>query len=130
MRYALCLLVFAGIGFCFSGSDTNQYLKLSEFRGNGKTRLVARNTSGRPVVAFVVAAVHRKTGQEDTTSVYSAVYSGKDNLASGKSINVGEWDTHETPPNVFVDYVRLADGTTWRNSVTEQGKEIAARFRN
>jgi hypothetical protein len=133
MRYALCLLLFAGMGFCFTGADTNPYLKLSEFRKNGKVQLVAQNISGKPIIAYVIAVVRRKGGHDDT-NIYSGVYSGKDTLASGKSIDVAEWNarmmSNAPTANIFVDYVRLADGTTWGNSVTEQGKEVAARFKN
>jgi hypothetical protein len=30
--------------------------------------------------------------------------------------------------NASVDYVRLADGTTWGKIATDEAKEIAARF--
>ena len=32
------------------------------------------------------------------------------------------------PAKVFVDYVRLADGTTWGDATTDQAKQIAVRF--
>jgi hypothetical protein len=134
MRVTLCLFVFASIGFSFSGADSNPYLKLSEFRKDGKVRLVAQNIAGKPIIAYVIAVVRRKGGHDEQTNVYSGAYTGKDTLASGKSIDLAEWDTRlmssSPTPNIFVDYVRLADGTTWGNSATARGKEVAAQFKN
>lgn len=133
MRRTLCQFLFASFGFYFSGARTNPYLRLSESTKNGKVQLVPENTSGRPIVAYVVAVVRRR-GSLNQEKVYAGVYTGKDSLPSGKSIQLAQWETrmmsNAPTPHLFVDYVRMADGTAWGNCVTEQGKEVAARFKN
>jgi hypothetical protein len=64
-------------------------------------------------------------------TVHYGVYSGKDQLAAGETVQVAKLETRliSGKLKVFVDYIRLADGTVWGDPVTEQGKEVATRFK-
>jgi len=48
----------------------------------------------------------------------------------GQTVKLGEIPAGSAADklNAYVDYVRLADGTTWGNIATDEAKEIAAHF--
>jgi hypothetical protein len=107
-----------------SGADTNPYIKLSHVIKNGTLRITAKNISNKPVVAYVVAV--EDGGQATTHHDY---YTGRDSFGPGKSIElVFALPSASAAPKVFVDYVRLADNSTWGNQVTDDGKDVAASF--
>lgn len=107
-----------------SQSPNGPFLRLEQTNANGSMQFVARNISHKPIVAYVVVAEgsnHR--------SVWHGVYTGKDVLPAGETVKVGELpDAQAAKERVFVDYVRLADGTIWGKATTDEAKEISARF--
>ncbi len=104
------------------------YLKLNRATTGGQIEVAVENISGKPVVAYVVAVQH-SNGQSSTVSY--GVYTDGDHLAPGALIGVAKVDSRSVSGELtaYVDYVRLADGTSWGDTVTEQGKLVAARFR-
>lgn len=107
-----------------SQSPNNPFLRLEQTNANGSMQLVAKNISLKPIVAYVVVA-------EDSNhrSVWHGVYTGKDTLPAGETVKVGELpEAQAAKEHVFVDYVRLANGTTWGKATTDEAKEISARF--
>src|SRR5258705_7015103 len=91
---------------------------------NGNVQFIGKNISHKPIVAYVVVAEwsnHR--------SVWHGVYGGPDSLPAGQTVTVGEAHVGSAGKfNASVDYVGLADGTTWGDIATDDAKEIAARF--
>lgn len=120
------LLGIAVISTVLCGAE-DFYLKLRQTAKEGKTHLTAENISGKPIVAYVVVVQH-KSGQ--TTTVHSGVYTGNDRLAAGSILQLANLEPGVGPDewNVFIDYVRLEDGRSWGDPITEQGKATAARF--
>jgi hypothetical protein len=59
------------------------------------------------------------------------VYTGNDKFAAGDTIELAKVNAPSESGTVraFVDYVCLSDGTVWGDAVTEQAKEVAARFK-
>jgi hypothetical protein len=110
-----------------SGAES-PYLKLTQVTNDQVIRIAAQNVSEKPIVAYAVAIQH-SNGQ--STTVHYAVYSGQDQFAVGGVVSVANLETRliSGELKIFVDYVRLADGATWGDPVTEQGKEVAARFK-
>ena len=105
-----------------SAVPNSPFLSVNQTKKNGKTELVVKNVSHRPIVAYVVIV-----DSPDHRSVYHGVYTGKDALAAGKTATIGE--VAPTDVKVSIDYVRLADGTTWGAAATDDAKEISSRFR-
>ena len=66
------------------------------------------NVSQKPIVAYVVVVE-----SPNHRSVLHGVYTGKDALAVGQTAAVGEVAAPIDQVKGFIDYVRLADGTTW-----------------
>jgi hypothetical protein len=62
-------------------------------------------------------------------SVWKGVYTEGRMLKEGKSFDIGEAPgVLNTGTKIFVDYLRLADGTSWGPVSTEVAKEVVARF--
>ena len=53
-----------------------------------------------------------------------------ESLKPGKIVEIGHVPIGSASERVtiLVDYVRLADGTEWGNSTTEEAKEVAVRY--
>lgn len=130
MRIATLLTVLVSICLSLTGADSRPYLKLRQYAKDGKIQVAVENVSGKPIVAYVVAVEYAKKGGGQSTTVHYGVYSGEDQFAPGDKVHVAELKASRVSgdPKVLVDYVRLADGNTWGDQVTEQGKEVAARF--
>ena len=126
MRVAASLIALAMV---LPGAES-PYLKVHQKAEDGIIHLSAENVSDKPIVAYVVA-VERKTDSGKATIVHSGVYTGEDQFAAQGTVSLGTLDTRSSSaaPSVIVDYVRLSDGTVWGDAVTEQGKEVAARFK-
>jgi hypothetical protein len=116
---ASILLVATGV----SAAPSSPFLRLEQTNKSGKVQLAVKNVSQKPVVAYVVVVE-----SPDHRSVFHGVYAGKDALAAGQSAAVGEVAAHKDQVRASVDYVRLADGTTWGDAATDDAKEISARF--
>jgi len=121
-----CLIALTSAAIILCGAES-PYLKLNQSAKDGKIQVAAENISGKPIVAYVVVIQH-SNGQ--STTVHSSVYSGSDQFGAGKTAEVDNLDIRNISGElrVFVDYVRLADGTVWGDPVTERGKEVAAQL--
>jgi hypothetical protein len=88
-------------------------------------RVSVKNISQSAIVAYVVVAE-----RGERRIVWPGVYTGGNTLAVGKSITLGDLPIGSSTDQarVFVDYVRLADGSAWGDATTDQAKKIAARF--
>jgi hypothetical protein len=106
-----------------SAAPNSPFLRLEQTNKSGRVQLAVKNISQKPVVAYVVVVE-----SPDHRSVFHGVYTGKDALAAGRSAGVGEVAAHKDQVRAFVDYVRLADGTTWGDAATDDAKEISVRF--
>lgn len=122
---AVLLSMSLGIfGADVSGADTNPYIKLTHVIKDGTVRISAKNISQKPIVAYVVAL---EDGGQATT--HHDFYAGRDSFGPGKTIQlIFALQSVSGMPRVFVDYVRLADSSTWGNAVTDEGKDVAASF--
>jgi hypothetical protein len=99
-------------------------IRLTQTIKNGTLRVSIKNVSNQPISAYVVAV--ESEGQSNT---HHDVFTGRDAFRPGKTIElVFAVQSTSSTPNVFVDFVRLADSSTWGNRVTDDGKEVAASF--
>jgi hypothetical protein len=98
---------------------------LEQTTTNGTVRVSGKNISQSGIVAYVVVA---ERGQRRI--VWNGVYTRGDTLGVGKSVTLGDVPIGSSTDlaKIFVDYVRLADGSAWGDATTDQAKEIAARF--
>jgi hypothetical protein len=117
----LSLTVAAGL----PAANNSPLFRLAQATKNGKVQVTGRNVAKAPLVAYVVVAEH---GYQRV--VWNAVYTGQDKLNAGQKIMVGDIpaDAASGGVKVFVDYVRLADGTTWGEAQTEQARTVISRF--
>jgi len=106
-------------------ASDSPFLHIQQRTQNGQLHLIGENIAQNPIVAYVVVAAR---GGNQT--VFTGVYTAGDSLAAKKSIDMGMMPagSAEAPAKIFVDFVRLADGTTWGKATTDQAKEIAARL--
>jgi hypothetical protein len=109
------------------GSDCTSTIQLRHKKDDGKETVVAKNISGKPIVAYVVATeVNRTTG--DRVQVFSGVFTDGDSLHPGASLAIGSVSSNATELKPVIDYVRLADGSTCGAASTNEAKAVAARF--
>jgi hypothetical protein len=114
------------LGTELSRGENNNPIKLTHTMKDGTIRVSIKNISTRPISAYVVAV--ESGGQWNT---HHDFFTGRDVFRPGKTIElVFAVQLTSSTPNVFVDYVRLADNSTWGNQVTEDGREVAASFQN
>lgn len=107
-----------------SAAPNSPFLRLQETDENGKVQFGVKNISEKPVIAYVVVVE-----SPNYRSVFHGVYTGKDALGVGQTATMGEVAASVDQVKAFVDYLRLADGTTWGDAATDDAKEISARFR-
>ncbi len=119
--FLITLVVFVSV--CASAGSSSPFLRLEQVNRAGKMRLAVKNISQRPIVAYVVVVE-----SENHRSVLHGVYTGKDTLAVGKTATLLETAAPVDQMKISIDYVRLADGTTWGDASTDDAKEISARF--
>jgi hypothetical protein len=109
------------------GTDCTSAIQLREHVQNGKRAITAKNTSNRPIVAYVIAG-----GDGDATGnpihVFYGVFDDGDSLRPGASMEIGSVDSSGTELTPFVDYVRAAGGWSCGSASTEQAKEVVSRF--
>ena len=131
MRLAPLVAALVFICLNLTGADRNPYLKLRQRTKDGKIQFAIQNASGKPIVAYVVAVEYTSQDGSQSKTVHYGVYSGKDRFVAGRTLQVAELEARRVSgePTILVDYVRLADGTTWGDHVTDEGKEVAARFK-
>ena len=120
------LLSVAVSGYC---SDCASVLQVKSQERDGKEHFVARNTSGKPIVAYVVVDPERdENGKPRHT--FSGVFTAPDWLRPGKSMDIGSVPSMFHKPAILVDYVRTADGWSCGSAATNEAKHIIARFGN
>jgi hypothetical protein len=107
-------------------ANDNPFFRVKETTSNGVLRVIGTNVSRSPIVAYVV--VFQRANQR---AVWRGVYNEGDTLAIGKSVRVGAVPAgpYLGRPIVNVDYIRLANGTSWGNATTDEAKDIIARFK-
>jgi hypothetical protein len=120
--FLIASLVLVAIGV--SAAPNSPFLRLEQMTKGGKVQLAVENISQKPIVAYVVVVE-----SPNHRTVWHGVYTDKDALAAGQTATVGDLTTPEDQSRAFIDYVRLADGTTWGDATTDDAKEISARFR-
>jgi hypothetical protein len=106
-----------------AGAENNP-IRLTQTIKDGTLRVTMKNVSHRAILAYVV-------GVEDgvQSNSHHDFFTGRDAFAPGKTIQLTfAIQPASSTPNVFVDYVRLADNSTWGNQATEDGKDVAASF--
>src|SRR5438270_147285 len=102
--------------------DSNPYVKLTQVMKDGTLHVSVKNISRKPVLAYVVTL---DNGGQITT--HRDYFTGRDVFAPGKTVElVFAVPSASATPKVFVDYLKLADKSTWGNAVTDDGKEVAA----
>jgi len=113
------------VNTALSAAASGPFLQVKQTVEHGNVQFIGKNISHQPIVAYVVVAE-----RPNHRSVWHGVYSGYDSLPAGQTVKLGELPSHssEDKVNASVDYVRLADGTTWGKITTDEAKEIAARF--
>ena len=121
---ALLSMSIAVFGAEIPATGANPYVRLTHTIKDGTLRVSVKNVSHRPILAYVVAV--EDGGQSNT---HHDFYTGRDVFAPGKTVElVFAVQSPSRTPNVFLDYVRLADNSTWGDRVTEDGKDVAASF--
>ena len=121
---ALLSISLAMFGADLVGRADNSPIRLTQTIKNGTLRVAMKNISNRPIAAYVVAV--EDGGQSNTHHDY---FTGRDAFRPGKTIElVFAMSSTASTPNVFVDYVRLSDSSTWGDRVTDDGKDVAASF--
>jgi hypothetical protein len=119
--FSMCVGVRAGR---LPEGDANPYVKVTQVVKGGTIHVSVKNISHKPVVAYVLAV--ENAGQLTTHHDY---FTGRDVFAPGKTVElVFAVPQSSGTPKVFVDYLRLADNSTWGNPVTDDGKDVAATF--
>lgn len=118
---AVALLLTGGL----SAASDSPFFRLKETKKNGKVEVLGTNICHSPIIAYVV--VFERANQR---TVWHGVYKDGDELRTGKTVRVGALPdgSYMGRPIISVDYVRLANGTTWGVAQTDEAKEIAARF--
>jgi hypothetical protein len=100
-------------------------IRLTQTIKNGTLRVSIKNVSNQPISAYVVAV--EDGGQSNT---HHDFFTGRDSFGPGKTVElVFAISSTSSAPNVFVDFVRLADSWTWGNRVTDDAKDVAASFK-
>jgi hypothetical protein len=120
---ALLSMSIGLFGGDIAGAENNP-IRLTQTIKDGTLRVTMKNVSHRAILAYVV-------GIEDgaQSNSHHDFFTGRDAFAPGKTIQLTfAIQLASGTPNVFVDYVRLADNSTWGNQVTEDGKDVAASF--
>ena len=122
---SLLITVALFVSTALSTATSGPFLQVKQTIENGNVQFIGKNISHQPIVAYVFVAEwanHR--------SVWHGVYSGRDSLPVRQTVKLGEISAGSAADEVdaSVDYVRLADGSTWGKITTDEAKEIAARF--
>jgi hypothetical protein len=119
---AVALLLTAGL----SVASDSPFFRLKETKKNGRIEVLGTNVCHSPIVAYVV--VFERANQR---TVWPGIYKDGSTLNTGRTVRVGVLPegSYLGRATVTVDYVRLANGTSWGDAQTDEAKEIAAGFR-
>jgi hypothetical protein len=106
-------------------ADDSPYLKLTSHSKAEGVSISAQNVSGKAIVAYVILADYPK---QHSTATYRGVYTEGDVFPANTSIDVATLPVKSTDaPQLIVDYVRLADGTTWGPATSAEAKALTAK---
>lgn len=111
------------------GADCESVVAISQRVENGKSEYIAKNISGKPMIAYVIAT-DRRDANGDFVQVFSGVFTEGDSFRPGASIAIGAMPTGDSDSKPVVDYVRLARGRSCGPASTKQAKEVIRRFHN
>ena len=107
----------------FSGGD-NSPIKVTQTMKDGTLRISMKNVSRKPILAYVIGV---EGGEQSNT--HHDFFTGRNSFGPGKTIElVFALKAPSSTPRVYVDYVRLADNSTWGSQVTEDARDVAASF--
>jgi hypothetical protein len=109
------------------GSDCTHAVQLGHKKNGGKETITAKNISGKPIVAYVVAA-ETSQATSDRVQVFTGVFTDGDSLRPGASLAIGSVSPASTELKPVVDYLRLADGWACGAASTNEAKTVASRF--
>ena|ERR1700730_13540115 len=128
MRILSLTAALLSISFAMPGAErivaeNNPYVRLTQTIKDGTLRVSAKNISRKPILAYVVAV---ENGGQATT--HHDFFTGRDAFGPGKTVEIVFAVSPSTTPNVFVDYVRLSDNSSWGNAITDDAKDVAASF--
>lgn len=126
-RFTLILAMAAMMVFKAFGADCASAIQVRQRLQNGKVELTAKNISGKPMVAYVVATDARDANG-NLTNVFSGVFTDGDSLQPGTAMEIGSVVSSGSDMKPVVDYVRLAGGWTCGSASTQQAKDVAARL--
>jgi hypothetical protein len=129
MRIATLTAALLSMSLAVPGKDLSRPdddpIRLTQTIKNGTLRVSIKNVSNQPISAYVVAV--EDGGQSNT---HHDFFTGRDAFKPGKTIElVFAVQPTSSTPNVFVDFVRLADSSTWGDRVTDDAKDVAASFK-
>jgi hypothetical protein len=106
-------------------ANRNPFFRIAQLTKNGKVRVTGINTARKSIVAYVVVAE-----RQHKRVVWNGIYTGQDRLGAGEKITFDAIPVDSNPRElkVFVDYVRLADGTAWGEAQTDEARTAISRF--
>jgi hypothetical protein len=110
--FCLCFAVPYGLG----AAECNSVLQVIKV----KDRLVIKNTSENPIVAYSINSRESRSQDGSPTRTFEGAFGGEDSLGSGQSMEIGKADI--APTELSVDYVRFADGSQCGMAPSEQDK--------
>ena len=128
MRIVILTAALLSMALGLPGADLprpdDDPIRLTHTIKNGTLRVSIKNVSNQPISAYVVAVE-----SEGQSATHHDFFTGRDAFKPGKTIElVFAVQSTSSTPNVFVDFVRLADSSTWGNRVTDDAKDVAASF--
>jgi hypothetical protein len=124
---ALAPFLFLGARASAQSNNCKAFITASESDHGAATVIKARNVSHQPIVAYVITST---PVVKDDTKSYSlhGVFTDGDSLRPRQAMQLGAVPRRRVNGLLQVDYVRLADGTSCGALVTQDAKQVAARF--
>lgn len=129
-RVVLAALLLVPVLVARASAQSNgckAFITASESNHGATTVIKARNVSHRPIVAYVVTNTPADKGDTISYSLHG-VFTDGDSLRPSKAMQLGVVPRRRVKGQLQVDYVRLADGTSCGALVTQDAKQVAARF--
>jgi|1186.fasta_scaffold23505_1 hypothetical protein len=122
MRLLTVLAAILTLGISAQAAGDGSFLQLRQSTSSGETHIVGKNVSRGSIVAYVVVA-ERGTHK----AVFHGVYTAGDSLHRNNTVDIGRASLGGPPERLYLDFVRLADGTTQGEAATDDAKEIVGR---
>lgn len=119
-------LLLGGVASAFA-SDCQAFMKVSEKNRGRETVVRGRNVSQNPILAYVVSS--RASVSNDYKSfTLRGVFTNGDSLPARHTMGLGTIPRRSKNGSITLDYVRLADGSSCGDAVTEEAHQLQARF--